>query len=397
MSAVVILLACAAPDPDLPRDSELGDSTLGDSSSDSSPDSGEPSSELSWTAVSAEGGASGADLAVAPDGELYASWVRSGHAWVSTSVDGTNWSEPVVVNSSGSASVYGASHPELVVDDDRVIVSMSAGERQVVYGSSRTALDFAELAVIGEGRGDLHFEGIFLRAHLAPDGSVWATYHAFPAGSWDNGWKGIARETADWELEPVSTGAPGVPCECCAHDLLFTQNSDVVFAWRNNEDDIRDMYAASGHAGFDSWTAAGDVHPVINYCPVQGPRLAEEPGGELLMIWADGVEGEYETFLATSTDGGESWSPSSAVLSELEGQRASPNMAVAPDGRALLGWTSPTDESGLAWRSGGEWAGLGDLEREGVALSYPELVAGEGFFGGIAADDSGDVWLFQLP
>jgi hypothetical protein len=363
-------------------------------SADSRPDSALP--PLSWTLVD-EQPSEGADLAIAPDGELYASFVRGGHVWIRTSQDGgASWSEATWVNDAGSPSVYGVSHPDVDVDGQRVLVSMPSGHDQALYVSERNDLDFEVLSWVGHGSEQWHFEAIFFSARFAPDGSVWSTFHAFPLGSWSQGWKGMARESTGFALEDISGAAEGLPCECCAHDLIFTEDADVVFAWRGNEDDVRDMMVASGHAGFDTVVTAGDLHPEISYCPVQGPRLAEAPGGELWMTWADSVAGEYDPYVARSSDGGLSWTSSEAALAELEGPRPSPTLAIDGSGRVMLSWTPDIGASSLAVDQGQGWEHLGELEVEGQALRYLELAGDGELLGGLGVDASGRVWFFRL-
>ncbi|MCP4810699.1 MAG: exo-alpha-sialidase [Proteobacteria bacterium] len=377
----LLLLACT---PTVPE-SETADST--DSEVLSPP-------ELAWTLVD-EDAAEGADVAVAPDGTLYASFVRGGHVWVRVSEDGgASWSDATWVNDAGNPSVYQVSHPEIDVDADRVLVSMPSGHDQALFVSDRGPLEFSTVAWVGHDQDDWQFEAIFFQGRLAPDGSIWSSFHAFPNGSWSDGWKGIARESNGFELENVSESAAGEPCECCAHDLFFTSSADVALAWRGNVDDIRDMWVATGHGGFDSVVTAGDLAPDISYCPVQGPRLAEQADGTLVMVWADAMQSAYAPYIATSADG-ESWTPSEKVM-ELDEVRPSPTIAVDGDDRMLVAWNPEFGPSGLALDRGAGWEHLGALEVEDSEVQFVELVGQGEFLGGVGVDEAGRVWVFRL-
>ena len=375
---MLILLACSATVPGTP-----------DVGTDSDPVVA--SDAPTFTFVELDEG-EGADLAVRSNGVLYASFVRGGHVWVRVSQDGgATWGDAAWVNDAGSPSVYGVSHPEIDVDDDRVLVSMPSGHNQALWVSDRDARTFEAVTWVGHDQHDWQFEAIFFQGRLAPDGSIWSSFHAFPHGSWDDGWKGVARESNDFELEDVSGAAPGLPCECCAHDLFFTSGADVLLAWRGNVDDVRDMWVASGHGGFDQVVEAGDLGPEISYCPVEGPRLAEAPDGTVWMTWADAMGEPYAPYVATSADG-VTWSASEKVLPELDSVRPSPTLGIDGAGRVLLSWTSEFEPTGFAFQDGSDWVQL-EPDRE---LRHVEVVGQGDFLGGVGADEAGRVWFFEV-
>jgi hypothetical protein len=343
---------------------------------------------LSWTSV--DEGAEGADLVIADDGTLYATFVRGGHVWIRSSADrGQTWTDASYVNSQGNPSTYGVSHPEVDVDANRVLVSMASGHNQSLWVAPRDTLAFEHVTDINADD-SWQFEAIFFQGRFAPDGDIVASFHAFPKGTWSEGWKGVAYQSKGFELQAISDPAAGLPCECCAHDLQFT-SSGPLLAWRGNDDDIRDMTVATGEQ-LDQVVVAGDLHPEISYCPVQGPRVAEAPDGELWMVWADAMSAPYAPYLATSSDEGATWSPSEVILAELDDQmRPSPTVALDGRGRGLVTWSPEIGASGGAVLRNGAWEQL-TLERDLVQV---EAVGHGDFLGAIGVDGDGGVWLLR--
>lgn len=367
-------------------------------------DTGAASLSLSLLPVDLEGDASGADLDIAPDGELYVSFVRKGHVWLTSSTDqGETWSEPIWVDGGGgSPQVYDVSHPNLDVGHERIAVAKSGSGHQYLFIGDRGAgageFEMVELDAINSA---YKYEAIFVKAHITPAGEVWASSHAFPKGEgWTEGWKGIAQEGEDFVLEPASTGAPGEPCECCPQDLLFTQSGRTVLAYRNNVDDLRDITVATSptFGPPDAWQDISDNGWEISYCPVQGPRLVEDADGVVHAAWSDAVTGSGEIYTARSADDGATWTSTQLVLEDPDTSRVTPTFAAGEDGRLLLTWSAGLAGSVLAWSDdGGEtWQEHGALESEAGALRYLELDGGAGFLGGAAADTAGQVWLVRV-
>lgn len=371
---MLLLIACTGPTLDPPiTDSDTGEA--------------QPVT-LSWSPV--DEGAEGADLVVASDGTLYATFVRGGHVWIRSSTDtGATWSEASHVNSQGNPSSYGVSHPEVDVDADRVLVSMASGHDQSLWVAPRDTLAFEHVTDINADD-TWQFEAIFFQGRFAPDGDIVASFHAFPKGTWSDGWKGVAFQSKGFALQAISDPAAGLPCECCAQDLQFT-SSGPVLAWRGNDDDVRDMTVATGE-DLERVVVAGDLHPQISYCPVQGPRIAATPDGELWMVWADAMGGPYAPYLARSGDEGATWSSAEVLLPELSDQmRPSPTLALDGRGRGLLTWSPEIGASGVAHLRNDVWEEL-QFEHELVQV---EAVAEGDFLGGIGVDADGGVWLFQ--
>lgn len=141
-------------------------------------------------------------------------------------------------------------------------------------------------------------------------------------------------------------------CDCCAPEPLVTQEGVVYVAYRNLERDesgraIRDIYVARSNdngATFAPEVRVSDAPWFIESCPVNGPSLAIQD--ELMVLaWIDGrndVErtlAQTDLFVATSSDGGATFSPNVQVNGESGDYYSTPAIALGEDGRIHLSWS----------------------------------------------------------
>lgn len=85
----------------------------------------------------------------------------------------------------------------------------------------------------------------------------------------------------------------GEPCECCPQDLAFAPDGRAVLGYRNNIDNVRDMYVAiSDQVGAfpEESVEVSDNDCNLMYCPVQGPRLVVDEN-RIPLAWAAAAEG----------------------------------------------------------------------------------------------------------
>jgi len=350
--------------------------------------------------VASVSGGEGVDVAVASDGTVYVSWVSLSSTWLVVSTDlGETFSDPLQVGGATTApQVYENSHPSIALDEDRIAISQAGGGHHQVWVADRADLSFSTLVEPGASRTDLMYESIFIRSTFAPSGDLWTSLHAFPeGGGWSGGWKAIAGEPTDWTLESVSSGAPGEPCECCPQDFLFTDQSELVYGYRNNEENLREIYAASGTAGaLSAWQAVSSGGWSINYCPVQGPRVCEGASGTVHMTWADASTGVYRVYLARSQDAGVSWTEGVYVSDDGIEDEESP--AIASDGEqsVWMAYSTRNDAFLVASSDGGESfeAPVALVTPDGD-LEYPELAYGGGYLFVAGAGDGDGIWLLR--
>lgn len=389
--ALVALLACPTPadtsggggggtpaggDSDSGTDSgadtseDSGADTSGDTSRDTSgdtADTAEPGPD--WVRADADGGVRerSADVAVAFDGTAFVSWVDgSDVCWARRSTDGgVTWGDPAAVNADGTtASVAMARRPYVVTDGERVAVAFVDLDSRLVevYASDADNLDFNHVSTLGAASDNNDFaKPQFVDGDLVVE---WQTYNA-------SGAMVLARESTGWTEEPVDDTIPGVPCECCPNDVFGASTGELLVAFRNNDDDLREHWVSILPGGESAEVT--DIEGELATCPMQGPRLAEADE-TLWMTWAD-ASMEGRTWLESSDDFGRTWTNERDILGRTG--TGSPTIATALDGRVFV-----TAESGRG-------SMLAVSDDGGATFSTPEALAGPSGDLGFAQVESG--------
>jgi len=104
-------------------------------------------------------------------------------------------------------------------------------------------------------------------------------------------------------LDPVTANTPapgGAVCECCTSDLL-TSGDSVWLLFRNNNQDLRDIWVSRSSDLAATFDTAADVDATdwnLNTCPIAGPRMARS-GDSLITVWTSGASGTSRAYLST--------------------------------------------------------------------------------------------------
>ena len=72
----------------------------------------------------------------------------------------------------------------------------------------------------------------------------------------------------------VNESTEGVPCECCLGDIA-SSNQDLVFTYRNNIDNVRNMYACyydNENQIFNEGFSIDNYDQSLTVCPTEGPK-----------------------------------------------------------------------------------------------------------------------------
>jgi len=96
--------------------------------------------------------------------------------------------------------------------------------------------------------------------------------------------------------------APGEVCDCCPADI-FTTEDQVIVEFRNNDDDLRDMWAAISTDDGKSFKTVKDIDEtdwVIGGCPSSGPT-GIIGNDTLYSVWMSGAEGPARIYLGTAS------------------------------------------------------------------------------------------------
>lgn len=403
-----LLLACtpepgggntSATDSADSGDSAVSGDTAADTSADTAADSGDSGDSAdtadtgepgpSWVRVDTEGDVRerSVDVAVAGDGTAYASWVDgSDVCWVRRSEDGgITWGESTAVNLDGTtASVAMARRPYVVADGDRVAVAFVDLDSTwvEVYVSDAASLEFTHAATLGTAADNNDFaKPIFVEGDLVV---LWQTYGA-------EGAMVLARESTNWAEEPVDDTVPGVPCECCPNDALAATSDELLVAFRNNDDDLREHWVSIFPGGESAEVT--DIEGELATCPMQGPRLGELEGA-LLIVWAD-ASMEGRTWLESSDDYGRTWSNERDILGRTG--TGSPTIATGSGGQVFVTTeTGRGSEFAMSADGGATFTAPAALTSPSGELGFAQVESGGGvvLVGGSGVD--GTAWVYRV-
>jgi hypothetical protein len=146
-------------------------------------------------------------------------------------------------------------------------------------------------------------------------------------------------------------------CECCQPQLVVTSER-IHIGYRSLEPgsdkgDIRDIvmiHSDDGGQTFGPVTRVSDAHWYLPACPIAGPSLATHEG-KFYLAWMDGRAEPPGTFsrgdiwLASSQDGGESFSPNIRINPDQTMHHTLPTVAIGPGGRIHLAWEAQASDT----------------------------------------------------
>lgn len=341
-----------------------------------------------------------ADVAVAPDGTIYVSWVSEQggkrDVFLARSTDGgESFGAAIQIDDAVIEPLVSmARHPYVAADDDRVAVTFNdEGGTVRLYISPAAALSFAPPVIIGTDVNTMFRD--FPKPLFLANGSLVVTWQGYPA----SGARIFAsRETVAFASEEASGGAPGVPCECCPLDLVRSDAGGVLVAFRNNDNNKREMWSAVApmSGAFSSWAAVSTSEGMIAACPMQGPRLAQIGPDSYLAVWSSrGSNDAGSVYISSSTNGGVSWS-GGKPLSTFKADE--PTIAVGSSGRIFVTGVTGSNSSSMVWSDdgGSAWSDPEALAAPDGALAVPQAENGNGVAALAAVSAAGSVWLMRM-
>jgi len=197
----------------------------------------------------------------------------------------------------------------------------------------------------------------------APDGAVHAVWL-------DHRGRSALYHAAGGAERSVTTDV----CYCCKTALAAAAGGRVFAAWRHvypdNMRDIAFTWSRDGGKSFGDPVRVSHDEWQLNGCPDDGPALAVDARGAVHLAWPTlvaGPEPHKAIFYATSTDG-RAFSPRLRV--SMEGRHAShPQIALDPDGRAVVVWDEAAEGTRQAW--------LAQTRRGAAGFEPPMKISGD--------------------
>jgi hypothetical protein len=246
-----------------------------------------------------------AQVAVAPNGEVYVVWQNNEH------VEGRRfpYSDLRLARSVDGGRTF---EPAITVNDD------------VTLGPSSHT--FHNMIVARNGT--LYVSWIDGRARAAAERTLPAGTPADEAAA--SGHAGHATENLPpqeirlaWSTDGGRSFGPSTivaqdPCPCCRTSLAVTDDGSILLGWRGIfAGSIRDIVIARSTDGGATFGAPARVHTdgwQIDGCPHAGPSIATGEDGLVHVAWYTGAEGKPGVFHAVSADGGVTFGEAQPLL-----------------------------------------------------------------------------------
>ncbi len=289
------------------------------------------------------------NLAVAPDGRFYMSWLEpagSGHALRFAILHGTRWSPARTIRAGSDFFLNWADFPSvLVLDSGRLAAHwlQRNGSGTYAYG--------VRISQSGDG-------GKTWSPPVTPHRDRSQTEHGFVAMWRESGKLGAVwldgrkfskdGHNASNEMLLASTtldarGKLGAEerldertCDCCQNSAAMTAGGPIV-AYRNRSaDEIRDIYVTRRVAG--KWTAGVPAYSdlwKIAACPVNGPSVSAS-GRRVALAWFTAANDSARVKVAFSEDAGAKFGAPIRVDGGIPAGRV--DVALLKDGSALVTW-----------------------------------------------------------
>lgn len=291
-------------------------------------------------------GAGSIAAALSSDGTLYVALGINNYIYVARSTDdGLTFSEPVQVSDTQAALVIPVERP--------AIAASATGQVSVAWSSP--ALNGQIWHALSLDGGETFSPAVAISGAAAtetilPRSTIDEASNPFVA--WlANGTLRFTHLAAGTETFAAPHIVDEQTCECC-HPQPLVDGSRLFIAYRNLEIDgssgehSRDIFLARSADGGQTFTEevrVSDASWLINACPVSGPALAKH-GETIYVSWMDGrndIQGNFshtDIWLATSADGGVSFSPNRRLNLNAGVYHNLPSLAVDSIGTVHAVW-----------------------------------------------------------
>lgn len=250
-------------------------------------------------------------IALLGDGAPVVTWgsaIGARKGWVST-WDGTAFTAPVQLNPSGTINAYTVEGPNVVASGDTIVAVYCTASPTTPSVRLRTSTDRGAtwslpMLVDSLTGGDMP---TFSNLALAAGGEVVVTYIRQTATYADPRY--VVRRSADlgltWTPEVVaSDSAPGSDvCDCCTSQP-YAHDGKVILAFRNNDGNLRDMWAVVSDDGGQTFPTAIDLDSTdwqLAACPSSGPASLFRGDSIYTVFMSQGGNGLARVWIGASS------------------------------------------------------------------------------------------------
>jgi len=347
--------------------------------------------------ISGDGVNSQADIAMNQEGVLYSVWLQNSNGYniqFSYSDDGgSTFSEPNQVNDHLNSVIHiGNSGPKIDVWGDTIHV-IWADERNGYTNSNiyySQSVDQGETWTSSASIGQSAKFNIYPEIKVSADGHIHVIYYSYNRHSLDFDDIHYIESTdngASFSSSVIASNfSDQEPCDCCAADIHVLENNSKILAFRNNNNNIRDMFSVSIQEGDTDWghlTQISRDNFHINYCPSSGPSI---DGFEQMtaVVYMAPYFDDTRIYLKVSHDNGSSYGDS--ILVDLDAETGinqdHPIVGFSPNGDTHIIWEDSRNFGDIYYgRLGNGDTVLTDLnnlteEVDAATQKYPRMIVG---------------------
>lgn len=298
------------------------------------------------------------NLATAPDGRVYLSWIdRLGEGRFALRFsrrEGDGWSAPQTIAEGTNWFVNWADFPSMVVLPDGTL----AAHWLVKRGAGAYAYEVNIARSFDGGktwsqplvphRDETLTEHGFVTMFPAKDGSlgaIWLDGREMKMGTDEHGSMTLRYATIRRDGTLVDeTVLDTKVCECCQTSAALTDNGPIIVYRDRSDEEVRDIYVIRWQRG--RWSEPRPVHRdnwQINGCPVNGPSVAAL-GKRIAVAWFTAANDAARVRVAFSADAGETFSEPITVDDGRPVGRV--DVLLLSDGSAMVCWLEKLDEGG---------------------------------------------------
>ena len=272
-------------------------------------------------------------VAIDASQNVIVAWVQSdgirSSVWANRYSFGTGWGAPTAIEASDEYAYA----PQLAID--------GSGNAIIVWAQNdgpRTRL-FANRYAFGAGWGtpalvSTNDTGSAYGGKVAvdPNGNaivVWSQYDGVRDNIFGNRYTVGAGWTTATLIETNDAGSANQP------DIAIDANGNAIAVW-SQSDGLRDSIWANRYSVGTGWGTATLIED-DDRTGAWGPRVATDPAGDALVVWQqhDGVQ---NSIFANRYSAVKGWQTATPVENDDQGYASVPEVAVDPNGNALVVW-----------------------------------------------------------
>lgn len=244
-------------------------------------------------------------IVIPEDGKPVVMWGKANNLGVFVSKwTGTAFTNPVKVTPDGmNAFVLTWAGPSLAVNNNDVFVAFKSQPENsgfvYVVKSNDGGLTFGDTVRVSDNNWSR-----FPEVAVLPNGNPVVTYMDFDPDFKDPRYVVSVSNDGGKTFQKIvnaSEDAPGEACDCCPGFIMADENRITVL-FRNNDNDLRDIWASISEDGGKTFQLAEDIDKnnwMIGGCPSTGAE-AITLGDSLVAVWMSGASGNSMVNIGTS-------------------------------------------------------------------------------------------------